>query len=796
MNSEFKNAIRKKIKNIAISGKLKMQKASFILLFVFACVLEIPAQNFQWARSFGSNQDEKGNAVCVDAAGNIYSTGTFKGTVDFDPGPGINSLSSVGNSDVFVQKMDANGMFLWARTFGGTSGEIAGGIGLDASGNVYTTGNYAGSVDFDPGPGTDILTSVGVSNVFIQKMDANGNYVWARSFGSSYGAGAAAIAMDASGNIHITGTFRGTGDFDPGPGTTTLTSISNSTDIFIQKMDANGNFLWAKSMGSNTTDLVYAITLDAAGNVHTTGTFHNAVDFDPGLGVYTLIGNTDVFVQKLDQNGNFIWARAFSGDMSDYCYAIKVDLSGNVYTTGYYTGTVDFNPGPAVYNKTSVAGEADIFIHKMDANGNFLWARSFGDYYPDSGLGISIDAAGNIYTVGWFYHSIDFDPLPGVYVLTAVGIHDVFIQKMDPAGHFLWAGQLGGGSSDWGTAITTDVSGNIYIIGHFAGTADFDPGPAVYNLTGNGLGDVFVQKMCFPTLPVNTTAGANLIICEGDSTILSATGNGLVWYSDSVGGNYMGAGNVFTTPILTDTTTFYVFDTTQCSLSRTGITVNVIPSSITTTSLSICANQTPYSWNAQSLDSTGFYTAIFTGMNGCDSIANLNLTVSPCIVCVPDFTINYSPFYNSLTESQSWIITSGTVLIEAGTQVKLDAHQTSYVKLNPGYKVDSGAVFVAQAYNGCTAGAPQLPQERKIANADLITNNEIVLYPNPTSGMIHIRHEEKLSNIQIFDMVGKLMINQKCHGETETNIDLSNLPNGVYHVKAAGYNSIKVVKND
>ncbi|MBK9300749.1 MAG: hypothetical protein IPN14_09105 [Bacteroidetes bacterium] len=98
-----------------------------------------------------------------------------------------------------------------------------------------------------------------------------------------------------------------------------------------------------------------------------------------------------------------------------------------------------------------------------------------------------------------------------------------------------------------------------------------------------------------------------------------------------------------------------------------GITVNVIPSSITTTSLSICANQTPYSWNAQSLDSTGFYTAIFTGMNGCDSIANLNLTVSPCIVCVPDFTINYSPFYNSLTESQSWIITSGTVLIEAGT---------------------------------------------------------------------------------------------------------------------------------
>lgn len=86
----------------------------------------------------------------------------------------------------------------------------------------------------------------------------------------------------------------------------------------------------------------------------------------------------------------------------------------------------------------------------MDANGNFLWARSFGDYYPDSGLGISIDAAGNIYTVGWFYHSIDFDPFPSSVALTAVGIHDVFIQKMDPDGHFIWAGQLGGGSSKLG----------------------------------------------------------------------------------------------------------------------------------------------------------------------------------------------------------------------------------------------------------------------------------------------------------------------------------------------------------
>jgi hypothetical protein len=166
------------------------------------------------------------------------------------------------------------------------------------------------------------------------------------------------------------------------------------------------------------------------------------------------------------------------------------------------------------------------------------------------------------------------------------------------------------------------------------------------------------------------------------------------------------------------------------------------------------------------------------------------------VVCNQQVIVNSSPYIKTLTESQSWIITSGIVLVPSGALVKLDADPGSYVSLNPGFKVDSGAVFVAQAYNGCTAGAPQLPQERMIANADLMTHNKIVLYPNPTTGLIHIKHDEKLTDIQIFDMVGKLLIKHKCNGQTETNIDLSNLPNGLYYVKPNYYNSIKVFKNE
>ncbi|MCC7029450.1 MAG: T9SS type A sorting domain-containing protein, partial [Chitinophagaceae bacterium] len=293
---------------------------------------------------------------------------------------------------------------------------------------------------------------------------------------------------------------------------------------------------------------------------------------------------------------------------------------------------------------------------------------------------------------------------------------------------------------------------------------------------------------------VLTTVTANVTddtICEGQSVIFNGSGALSYTWTNGV------TDNVPFTPAYTPYLLNYIVtgsDANGC-LGKDTVGVRVYQNVNVTTNLSICANQTPYVWNGQNLDSTGVYTANFISVNGCDSIATLSLTVSPCIVCVPNFTINYSPFYNSLTESQSWIISSGTVLIKAGTNVKLDANANSYVTLNPGFKADSGSVFIAQAYNGCTAGAPQLPNA-KIFTGEAIAANEIVLYPNPTNGMIHIRHDEKLTGIQVFDMVGKLVINQKCNGETETNIDLSTLPYGVYHVKAAGSHSVKVVKSN
>mgnify|MGYP006291602339 CR=1 FL=1 len=473
------------------------------IICLATCLLaatSVDAQNFEWAKSFGGALFDDGNAITIDASGNVYTTGFFEGTVDFDPGPGIANLSAVGRGDIFIQKMDASGNFLWAKAFGGTLVDIGYAITTDASGNVYTVGRFQETVDFDPGAGTFNLSAVGGTGVFVQKLDPAGNFLWVKSFGGPSFDMAYSIAIDGSGNIYTTGRFQGTADFDPGVGTVNLNAIGND-DIFIHKMDASGNFLWARTFGSTSDDYGNAITVDATGNVYTTGYFRYTIDFDPGTGTADLTtaspAFTDIFIQKLDPSGNFLWARALGGAFHDEGHSIQIDNSGNVYTAGFFRDTVDFDPGAGEV-KLTAAGEMDVFVQKMDSAGNFLWAKSFGGTSSEMAFSMALDASGNVYSTGWFSGTADFDPGAASASLTATGGLDIFIQKMDAAGNFLWASAFGGTANDQGISITVDSADNVYTTGKFQETVDFDPGTGIANLStvsGSIYQDVFVHKM-------------------------------------------------------------------------------------------------------------------------------------------------------------------------------------------------------------------------------------------------------------------------------------------------------------
>jgi hypothetical protein len=443
-------------------------------------------------------------SIAVDAAGNVYTVGYFQGTVDFDPGAGVHNLTAVGPYDVFISKLDASGAFVWAKQMGGAAGSIGTSIALDAAGNIYTTGYFFGVGDFDPGAGVHNLTSAGNNDIFVSKLDASGNFVWAKNIGGTGDERAYSIAVDMAGNVYTTGYFKSTSDFDPGAGTYNLTPLGGE-DIFVSKLDPSGNFVWADGMDGTNDERGWAVAVDAVGNVYTTGTFYGTVDFDPGVGVNNLVsaGSNDMFITKLNTSGALVWAKRIGGAAGDEIgRAIAID-GGNVYTTGEFNGTVDFDPGAGVFNLTS-AGNADMFVSKLDTSGTFIWAKSIGGISTDAGYGIAVDGAGNVYTTGRFSDTVDFDPGAGTFHLMSAGLDDIFVSKLDASGNFVWAGRMGGTSIDEGNSIAVDAGGGcVYATGDFVSTpADFDPGTSVFNLTSAGSADIFVLKLCSASLNI------------------------------------------------------------------------------------------------------------------------------------------------------------------------------------------------------------------------------------------------------------------------------------------------------
>ncbi|NUQ23104.1 MAG: HYR domain-containing protein [Saprospiraceae bacterium] len=467
-----------------------------------SCSLEIEVACFpqedicwEWAARMGSTNTDVGNSIAVDAVGNVYTTGLFRGTVDFDPGPGIFNLGSFGAEDVFITKMDISGNLLWAKQIGGSFSDYGTGA-IDASGNVYIAGTFSTTTDFDPGAGTFNLTPVSGFDGFLLKLDANGNFLWVKHIvatSASWTLVPRALVVDPSGNIYVTADFNGIYDFDPGAGVFTLNSAPGS-DIVTFKIDAGGNLVWAKQL--QVTGSVQDIAVDASGNVLTTGEFSGVSDFDPSAATVNLspVGSSNTFIVKLDGAGNFVWAKQIDNG-TNFGLSLAVDAAGNVYTTGGFSNTADFDPGPGIFSLSST-GNYDIYILKLDAAGGLVWAKDMGGGSNDRGISIGVDALQQVYTTGFFAGTADFDPDLGVTNFTATGFYDMFITKLDAAGNLGWAKQISGITAEKGNAIAIDALGCVYTTGDFQSIVDFDAGPSVFSLTSAGIEDAFVLKMC------------------------------------------------------------------------------------------------------------------------------------------------------------------------------------------------------------------------------------------------------------------------------------------------------------
>ena len=454
----------------------------------------------------------------------------------------------------------ADGDLAWASADSATGLQINFGTTFDDNGNIITVGHYVGTVDLDPGAGTDSFTAAGAADVYVYKMDSSGNYIWGRSFGGSSGDQPYAVATDPAGNIYVTGYFGGTADFNPGAGTFSLSS-NGSNDIFVSKLDSSGNFEWAVSAGASGLDQGKSIAVDDDGIVYVTGYFTNTVDFDPGAGTYnlTMNGSREGYVLKLDTDGNFVWAATVgtaSGDsmhsiaidgagnsvvgglfggsggiatlnasgtvLSTYTglgtevKGINVDSAGSVYASGYFSGTVDFDPGAGTANQTA-SGSSSAFVLKLDSAGAYVWSFSVPATSNSAAQTVDVDGADNIFIAGYVNGTSDFDPGAGTASPTVYGGNDCFVAKYTSAGAYVWAQTVGGTSSDIPYACAVDSYGNTATVGTYQGTGDFDPGTGTLTFTNSGSDDGFLMKL---QAPADTTGplAASIVPATGGPT--------------------------------------------------------------------------------------------------------------------------------------------------------------------------------------------------------------------------------------------------------------------------------------
>lgn len=369
-------------------------------------------------------------------------------------------------------------------------------MALDAAGNIYTTGCFQGTVDFDPGLATYNLTSLGEYDIFISKFDNLGNFIWTKAIGAEWADQGYSIHVDNAGAIYVTGTFVLTVNFDTSGGTYNLTS-SGSNNSFILKLNSDGGLVWARhlqSVSSNGSNGL-SVTVDNLGNVYSIGTYNGSTDFDPGTGIFSLssLGDKDFYISKLDSSGNFLWAKSIGGINADSANSIVVDASGSIYLAGYFSETVDFDPNPGVNNLSSM-GSFDIFIAKYDNLGNLSWAKSYGSTGQDSGTCISISSDDFLYVTGNYSGTVNFNPGGSEYNLTSSGIGDIFISKLDTSGNFIFTKSIGGTGQDNAISLTTIASQGVFLTGNFSNICDFDPGTATLNLSSAGDRDIFVAK--------------------------------------------------------------------------------------------------------------------------------------------------------------------------------------------------------------------------------------------------------------------------------------------------------------
>jgi len=478
-----------------------MKKILSIIFLIFL-FNQSKAQTLEWIRNFGDATPESLQAIAVDADGNCYVSGASNSFNPLDINPSNNPddtffvfNSNIGFAGGFVMRLDPNGNFIW-------------GLELDSA--------YAGGTDAAIDAQQNLILIAGGSKTFIYKINStNGDIISKKSidvvFSSFY---PTKLNISSQGNILLGGLFRDTVDFDPGPNVFNLKTDEVSGSLFILKLDNNFNFIWVKEFKTIGSESAMGyIASDANENIYATGYFQDNLDFDPSAAEYILSAEavSDIYVFKIDVDGNFVWAKQFTTGPSGNGYnrgnAIAVNATGDIVVGGDFGNgsysIIDFDLSSGTSNLESFGYNA--FLLKLNTNGEFIWVKQISNFDGcSSGINsLKIDNGNNIICSGIFNETQDFDPGNGTLNLIAGTnniLFDAFVMKVFPDGTLNWAQHVGKANNNDSEIQTFDLdintSGEIYCAGMLKGATKTDTSFQITDVTAAGFNfDAFLFKI-------------------------------------------------------------------------------------------------------------------------------------------------------------------------------------------------------------------------------------------------------------------------------------------------------------
>ncbi len=772
-----------------------------------------------------------------DASGNYIIVGEFTGTTDFDPSASVFNVSSgTANRKAFIAKYDQNFNFLSVNTFTATNYSAFQSVKVDAAGKIYVGGYFWGTQDFDFGAGVANETSATTgSNMFVM-YDSNLNLL--NRF-VNFGRFRTLCEVDNSGNIYLAGTFDSNTDFDPSVSTYTL-NTAGGYDVYVAKYNSSMALQWVGQIGNTNSESVKQLKLDAFGNPIIVGKFSGTVDFDiSSTSAYTLAAvATDEFLVRISSIGTFNWARYYQlSNLSINAYGdyVNVDANNNIYYTGAFNGTKNFNNGGTAFNMVAT-GDVDGFVEKLDNTGAQQWCFRFGGSTPGfnytGGHCISVENSGQINLIGSMRVVNDFDPSPYDSTSTAPfgSFYNSFIAKYNQlktltvatpslcAGNTLTVPYSINGTCNIGnifTAQLSDATGSFaspVSIGTISATSSGTITATVPSTVAYGT-NYRVRVVSSNPVQKGERNNSNILINNAPSVLSSPSSktvciNANTSFTSAVSSNsttvqwYFNSSPVSTATMATialptvqvlNAGNYYLTVTNGCgSTNSNTVTLTVNNPSVSVSGLlAVCAGQSTtltaagvvnYSWNTGSNSpsitatpaSNTNYTVTGIDAQGCIDTETLTVVLN----ALPTVSVSTSNAIICTGETSTLTATG------ANTYLWNTTSSGSAIVVNP--TTNTVYTVTGTDANGCS-NSSTITQSVSLCTGitQLVNESSVSVFPNPFTDVITIKNTFKNSTIVIVDVLGKVVF-EKQIVSSETSIDLSELKTGFYQLMVKG----------